>query len=70
MDLPYREVHVGRSWGGPGPKEADCPCPKAPCGLVDMSKAVDGCPEHSIWSGKTLRTLHDVSRCPALECEK
>lgn len=68
--LPQIEMHVGRTWGGPGTKERECGCPKAPCGLVIAAKALEDCDEHSIWSGKTLRTLHLGSACPSLACEK
>lgn len=39
--------HIGRSWPGMGNEiEASCPCPKAPCGLVDPDKANPDCEHH------------------------
>jgi hypothetical protein len=55
-------MHVGRHWGGPGPLEADCSCPKAPCGLVAEWAAV--CPEHAPEHGRTMRSRHPADRCP------
>jgi hypothetical protein len=49
--------HIGRSWSG-HPLEDGCPCPKAPCGLVDMDRT-----ERS----KSIRQSHPASECPGEE---
>jgi hypothetical protein len=62
-----RGWHVGRSFGGPGPLEADakCSCEKAPCGLV-VSDAIDpACPSHAGGRAHTIRTSHQAVLCPA-----
>lgn len=56
-------MHIGRSWTG-HPLEDDCPCPKAPCGLV-ISDGVEECPEHSWWAAKTIRQMHLDFQCPS-----
>lgn len=67
--MPIGEMdHLGRSFDGPGQLEAECPCPKQPCGLVsreDAERIV--CPEHAIASAKTIRSWHAVEDCPGLE---
>lgn len=64
----YPGLHRGRSWGGPGPLEASCPCTKAACGLVaDVNPA---CAEHPDERAKTMRSLHYANWCPALREEK
>lgn len=57
------DLHVSRHWSGPGPKEAECECPKAPCGLVVLPEAV--CEEHHPMSGKTIRSGHRQEDCKA-----
>lgn len=53
--------HSGRSWGGPGPIEADCPCPKAPCGLVPNDYP-DPCGQHD--GSESIRSSHRADACP------
>lgn len=55
--------HIGRSWPGSGnPIEAKCPCPKAPCGLVNDSTRDPDCAQHS--ASKTIRQGHAAEKCP------
>ncbi|BDM70584.1 hypothetical protein HEK616_40710 [Streptomyces nigrescens] len=56
--------HVGRSWDGPGHLEALCPCPLAPCGLVDVDNVDDKCKQHPPMRCKTMRTGHLAEDCP------
>lgn len=56
--------HIGRSWSG-HPLEDACPCPKAPCGLVDMDQTEEACLEHPAERGKSIRQSHPASECPA-----
>lgn len=56
--------HVGRSFSG-HPLEDDCPCEKAPCGLVVWGSNED-CPQHGVKMGKTIRQGHFEADCPAL----
>lgn len=55
-------MHVGRSWRG-NLLERDCPCEKAPCGLIKSESAV-ACPEHSVVAMKTIRQAHRAEACP------
>jgi hypothetical protein len=54
--------HFGRSWTGHA-LEDECPCAKAPCGLVDSTE-VEECPQHSWWAAKTIRQMHAAADCP------
>ncbi|AER47475.1 hypothetical protein CL96_gp049 [Mycobacterium phage Firecracker] len=54
-------MHIGRSWVGHA-IEDDCPCPKAPCGLVIANQAI--CEEHTLEGGKTMRQGHPDYSCP------
>jgi hypothetical protein len=58
-------LHVGRSWTGTA-IEDDCPCPKAPCGLVDGSDVHPACLHHPFQRAKTFRQIHPADRCPEL----
>lgn len=60
--------HIGRSWGGPGPLEASCPCPKEPCGLVDASRALEECPQHHWRHAPAVRSRHAAEVCPGSRC--
>jgi hypothetical protein len=55
--------HIGRSWSG-HPLEDGCPCPKAPCGLVDMDQTEPACLEHPAERSKSIRQSHPASECP------
>ncbi|MFF6928341.1 hypothetical protein [Streptomyces californicus] len=59
-------AHIGRSWDGPGDVEALCPCPKAPCGLVDVDNVSDECTQHPPLRCKTIRTGHPEDDCPEI----
>lgn len=59
--------HIGRSWGGPGPLEESCPCPKAPCGLVNMEDTHPDCLQHPWGRCKTMRTGHNAEDCPGAQ---
>ena len=63
-DMP--SMHVGRSFGGTR-LEDDCPCPKAPCGLVDHDNVDQNCEQHSWQAAKTMRQIHYAHQCPALK---
>lgn len=54
-------THIGRSFSGTR-LEDDCPCLKAPCGLV--SDPSDECDQHALLAGKTLRQIHSSENCP------
>lgn len=61
----HPELHIGRSWPGMRPEmEEGCPCPKEPCGLVNVSKVVPDCPQHSLNAAKTIRQGHRPEDCP------
>lgn len=55
------KYHIGRSWSGTR-LEDDCPCEKAPCGLV--ASMDDSCPQHSPFAIKTIRQMHTEDNCP------
>lgn len=63
-------MHVGRSWKD-SPLEDDCPCPKAPCGLVDITldswETTDYCDQHNPAQARTMRQAHYEKNCPALD---
>ncbi|GGX26816.1 hypothetical protein [Streptomyces chryseus] len=59
-------THVGRSWDGPGDIEATCPCPKAPCGLIDRDNVSDECDQHPYEHMKSIRTRHSADDCPGV----
>lgn len=61
-------MHIGRSWRGSTHLEDTCPCPKAPCGLVDRATVSDDCPEHAVSAMKTMRQGHSPENCPQKEC--
>lgn len=57
-------MHVGRSWVGT-PLEDTCPCPKEPCGLVDITRANPDCTQHPPTRYKSMRQGHSADVCPA-----
>lgn len=57
--------HIGRSFLTAGPMEADCPCIKAPCGLV--AELDEFCSEHGPVFAKTMRARHHERDCPLSE---
>lgn len=56
------KFHYGRSFSGPGPIEASCPCPKELCGLVQTPSPE--CDQHSFASPRTIRVMHMAQDCP------
>lgn len=56
------DYHIGRAWVGHA-IEDDCPCGKAPCGLVLESKRDPDCEQHKLT--KTIRQGHAPEHCPA-----
>jgi hypothetical protein len=60
----FGHTHIGRSWHGT-PLEDDCPCGKAPCGLVDSEKIDSDCPQHGGEFAKTMRQIHWAAECAA-----
>jgi hypothetical protein len=53
---------MGRSWSGTR-LEDDCPCGKAPCGLVDSEQIDPECDQHSFGAAKTMRQMHEPNSC-------
>ncbi|GAA4034644.1 hypothetical protein GCM10023063_18490 [Arthrobacter methylotrophus] len=58
-------LHIGRSFTGT-PVEDNCPCPKAPCGLVDVENVHPACDQHPFEHAKTMRQGHPADQCPEL----
>lgn len=67
------EMHIGRHWPNTyraeaagnsehPPIEAECPCPREPCGLIAMSKVHPDCKQHTI--DQTIRSSHKAEDCP------
>ncbi len=64
--IPVEHWHIGRHFNGAGSIEESCPCPQLACGLVDSVKANEiDCPQHSLWSAKTIRSGHPADECPS-----
>lgn len=67
-------MHWGRAWTGHA-IEDNCPCPKAPCGLVLgmwPGRGYPECEQHNPrkpWEMKTMRQSHHEENCPALKEE-
>lgn len=59
-------MHLGRAFTGRDIEDA-CPCPKAPCGLVDMGDAVPECDHHWPWRARTMRQGHPAALCPGVD---
>ncbi len=57
--------HMGRSWTG-HPLEDECPCGKAPCGLVDSEQISPECNQHPAAMVKTMRQIHPADECPGV----
>lgn len=55
--------HFGRSWSGTR-LEDECPCPKAPCGLVTSDVPHTDCEQHGLQYAKTMRQSHPAENCP------
>lgn len=63
------EAHIARAFSGPSELEADCPCPKAPCGGVINSQRDPHCPQHAISACKTIRSSHLAANCPCAKAD-
>lgn len=61
MPIPTH-YHWGRSFSGTR-LENTCPCPKAPCGLVDSLTLDQACDRHSWNAAKTTRQFHRAEEC-------
>lgn len=61
---PNTGHHIGRSWTT-HEIEDNCPCPKAPCGLVVQDTVDPRCTEHPWVAAKSMRQSHPADRCPA-----
>ena len=59
----WDSTHIGRSWEG-NRLEAECPCPKEPCGLVHAGTTDPACTEHPVTRAKTIRQSHRADDCP------
>jgi hypothetical protein len=55
--------HIGRSWVGHD-VEDNCPCPQAPCGLVDVEDVDPDCSHHPALRAKSMRQGHHAEDCP------
>lgn len=62
---PPSHMHVGRNWTGHR-TEDECPCPKAPCGLVDRDETDPECTQHPFGRTKTMRQGHTADLCPGI----
>ncbi|MGW4695188.1 hypothetical protein ACWEO1_22730 [Kitasatospora cineracea] len=62
---PAPSTHWGRSWAGT-PIEDACPCPQAPCGLVDSATVDQACGQHAAHRAQTRRQAHPADQCPAI----
>lgn len=57
-------MHIGRSWGGPGEIEKNCPCPKIACGLVSAGDTSPDCLDHPVERVRSMRSAHPEDACP------
>jgi hypothetical protein len=64
-DPRYSGNHIGRSFNGTR-LEDNCPCKKAPCGLVIQDDIDSACTEHPAERAKSIRQSHRAEECPAL----
>jgi hypothetical protein len=62
MTDPWQGWHIGRCWNG-SRVEDECPCPKAPCGLVVQGQIDPNCEQHKLT--QTIRQSHPPDKCPA-----
>ena len=72
-------LHIGRHWPntykaearGADPLhptiESECPCPREPCGLIDISKVSMDCKHHG--GEATIRSSHESEDCPGAPVE-
>ena len=63
MSTQHGPFHFGRSWWPGKWIEAECPCPKAPCGLVRGDEWAEECDQHNPEFFKTMREIHHEDRC-------
>ncbi|MGY0067694.1 hypothetical protein ACWZEH_12880 [Streptomyces sp. QTS137] len=65
MTTAAPSTHIGRSFRGMSNDiEANCPCPKARCGLVVQEEVVEACGQHHWSAAKTMRQSHPADQCP------
>lgn len=57
-------LHWGRAFHGHEIEDA-CPCPQAPCGLVDAPTVDQACEQHGWRFAQTTRQGHRADACPA-----
>lgn len=55
-------MHIGRMFFGTD-TENDCPCPKAPCGLVPEEQAAPECTDHHPQHTPSIRQGHLPQQC-------
>lgn len=58
------DTHWSRHFDGPGHLEYQCPCPKAPCGMVARDNFDPECDQHNPEACKTTRSAHWPENCP------
>jgi len=61
--MQARDLHMTRGWT-PGELEADCPCPKEPCGAISTLRADQNCAQHGPRFTRTMRHIHGADVCP------
>lgn len=61
--LPLPVWHWGRAFHG-HEIEDKCPCPKQPCGLVEVTSADPDCAQHAARFARTSRQGHRAENCP------
>ena len=57
-------THWSRHFAGPGHLEYQCPCPKAPCGMVVYGDYNENCDQHPFERARTTRSSHPADECP------
>lgn len=65
-DPRFSGNHLGRSFNGTR-LEDNCPCKKAPCGLVIQDEINPACTEHPNERLKSIRQSHRADKCSATE---
>lgn len=59
-------THWSRHFEGPGHLEYQCPCPKAPCGMVVYGEYNEDCDQHPFERARTTRSSHPADECPGV----
>lgn len=60
-------THWSRHFDGPGHLEYQCPCPKAPCGMVAYGEYSSDCDQHPFEHARTTRSSHPAEQCPGVQ---